>query len=108
MSSPWTDAGPFRQASVLCLSVQGGSTWCFELVFFLAERDIVLCPTFLKKIFMAAYTQIKQSALVVVLGDLGHSPRMLNHIRELLNNEYAVDCISYVGRRAGWPNVHAV
>jgi len=35
-------------------------------------------------------------ALVLVLGDLGHSPRMLNHVRELLNYGYTVDFAGYL------------
>lgn len=34
-------------------------------------------------------------ALVVVLGDLGHSPRMQNHVRELVDMGYLVDFLGY-------------
>ena len=34
-------------------------------------------------------------ALVLVVGDLGHSPRMQNHVRELLNSGYSVDFVGF-------------
>lgn len=36
-----------------------------------------------------------RQALVVVLGDLGHSPRMQNHVRELIDMGYMVDFLGY-------------
>lgn len=37
------------------------------------------------------------SVLVVVLGDIGHSPRMRQHVQELVRNGYDVDCLAYRG-----------
>lgn len=34
--------------------------------------------------------------LLIVLGDIGHSPRMVQHIQELLRNGYEVNCIAYL------------
>lgn len=34
-------------------------------------------------------------AIVVVFGDLGHSPRMQNHVRELVTTGYSVDFVGY-------------
>lgn len=39
---------------------------------------------------------MKQRALVVVFGDVGQSPRMLNHARSLVEAGYQVDLIGYV------------
>lgn len=39
------------------------------------------------------------AVLVVVLGDLGRSPRISQHIRELLTHGYSVECIAYKGKR---------
>ena len=38
----------------------------------------------------------KMHALVLVLGDLGHSPRMQNHVRELAARNYSVDFVGYL------------
>ena len=38
-------------------------------------------------------------AVVAVFGDLGRSPRMINHARELLKSGYNVDLIGYAGGR---------
>lgn len=39
----------------------------------------------------------KQGFCLVVLGDIGHSPRMLLHARSALNAGYKVDVIGYKG-----------
>ena len=36
-------------------------------------------------------------AIVAVFGDLGRSPRMINHARELLKMEYEVNILGYSG-----------
>lgn len=38
----------------------------------------------------------EKHALVVVLGDLGHSPRMKNHVVELLESQFSVDFAGYL------------
>lgn len=42
-----------------------------------------------------ASPSLARQALVVVLGDLGHSPRMQNHVRELVDMGYLVDFLGY-------------
>jgi beta-1,4-mannosyltransferase len=40
----------------------------------------------------------KQGFCIVVLGDVGHSPRMLLHARSALNAGWRVDVIGYKGK----------
>lgn len=39
----------------------------------------------------------QKEAVVAVFGDLGRSPRMINHARELLKLNYKVNVIGYSG-----------
>ena len=39
----------------------------------------------------------KDKAVVAVYGDLGRSPRMINHVRELIKSNFCVDIIGYEG-----------
>ncbi len=39
----------------------------------------------------------RDEAIVAVLGDLGRSPRMLNHARELMKKGFLVNLIGYDG-----------
>jgi hypothetical protein len=43
--------------------------------------------------------QEQEIAVVAVFGDLGRSPRMINHARELLKLNYEVNIIGYRGGR---------
>lgn len=39
----------------------------------------------------------REEAIVAVMGDLGRSPRMINHARELIKRGYFVNLIGYEG-----------
>lgn len=39
----------------------------------------------------------RESAIVAVFGDLGRSPRMMNHTRELMKLNFEVNVIGYDG-----------
>jgi hypothetical protein len=39
----------------------------------------------------------REEAIVAVMGDLGRSPRMINHARELMKRGYFVNLIGYEG-----------
>ena len=39
----------------------------------------------------------REIAVVAVFGDLGRSPRMINHARELLKMKYEVNIVGYPG-----------
>ena len=40
---------------------------------------------------------LREEAIVAVFGDLGRSPRMINHTRELLKSKFKVHLIGYSG-----------
>lgn len=43
----------------------------------------------------------RDEAIVAVMGDLGRSPRMINHARELMKRGYFVNLIGFEGGKGG-------
>lgn len=60
-------------------------------------RGISLCK--LNKVLIKFYLEVSENAIVVVMGDIGQSPRMCYHALSLANHGLNVDLVGYLNSK---------